>query len=163
MIRLLLVAWAAQTAAFDPDQEAKRLGTAPLAIQGTQSPSSVRVALLEGAGQIDLRLEGVWSGGGEDWTGTVRFSRKGRSVRMVSADRSSENDPVESASVLLSGGERFCIGSRCFRGTARVVPSGEGLALVDELGLEDYLLGVFRDDWPLGSHRLRFLDRLRCD
>jgi len=55
---------------------------------------------------------------------------------------SGRGQSVEAASVDLSVGDRFCLGSRCFRGNARLVPSGTGVAVVDVVDLEDYLLGV---------------------
>ncbi len=133
MIQLL---WTLATlvVAYDPVAEATRLSANPPAAAIAQP---VRVQVFEGNAPIDLRLKGAWRGVGKIWSESVRVQRAGGLVRISNASVT-----AESAAVALSGGDRFCIGSACFRGNARIVACGAGLAVVNELGLEDYLLGV---------------------
>ena len=114
--------------------EARRLALAPPA--ASSEGRNVRVSVFEGA-KAAVRLKGRWAGAGEEWTESVTIDRAGPDVRVSGAGAS-----VRSASVELSGGERFCLGSRCFRGALRAVPCGTGVAIVDVVDLEDYLLGV---------------------
>lgn len=124
---------AALAAASDPVAEAARLRSSPPVLGASRT---VRVEVFEGV-SVELRMKGAWQGEGRTWTGPVRAQRSGANVRISSSVGS-----AESTAVSLSGGERFCLGSRCFRGSLRIVVSGSGLALVNELDLEDYLLGV---------------------
>lgn len=118
-----------------PVDEARRIAAEPPPTGGSPR-REVRVVVLEGSRAV-LRLKGPWSGAGKVWSESVTVERSNAGIRAAGGGQS-----VEAAEIELSGGDRFCLGSRCFRGNARVVPSGSGLALVDVVGLEDYLLGV---------------------
>jgi stage II sporulation protein D len=130
----LLGALAGLAVAFDPMAEAARLQANPPTAGAAQT---VRVEVFEGTAPVELQMKGQWLCAGRNLTGSVRAQRSGANVKITSTAGT-----VESTAVLLSGGDRFCIGSKSFRGSARIVPNGGGLAVVNELELEDYLLGV---------------------
>ena len=129
----LLWTLATLSVAFDPMAEAARLQSNPPAAAVAQA---VRVQVFEGVGPVEIRLKGTWNGLGKEWSESVHLRRFGAGVRITGSAA------AESTAVVLAGGDRFCIGSSCYRGTARIVAVGAGLAVVDELGVEDYLLGV---------------------
>jgi len=102
------------------------------------APVQVRVALQEGVGQVQVLLAGTFLVGG-----------KPASDRTISVRRDGLDDlglalePDGSLlAVPLSPASSFRIGSRSYRGALRLRVLDHGLCVVNEVGLEDYLLGV---------------------
>jgi stage II sporulation protein D len=140
---LLLGAAASIAMAFDSPDEARRLLAQPPPVADTTPSRQVRVEVFEGAGPLDLRLKGPWQVEGSDTPDRIpdgsvlHVRREGERVGI-----SWPSGSGRFAEAAIGGGDRFCIGTKCFRGEVHVVPCGSGLAVVDHLGLEEYLLGV---------------------
>lgn len=148
----IAVFWAASAVwSFDPGSEAARLlGTdapAPLAIDATAVAATprpvdrpVRVVLREGAKALDVELRGEWiANGGRIPAGdvSVRLEGAGMSVAWVGGGL-----PVAGSVALSNGGGSFCLDRKCYRGDLRLEKLANGIAAVNHVALEEYLLGV---------------------
>lgn len=148
----IAVLWAASAVwSFDPGSEAARLlGTdapAPVAIDATAVAASprpadrpVRVVLREGAQALEVELRGEWSsGGGKVPAGGVSARMDGAGISVAWAGG---RLPASSSVTLSSGGGSFCLDKKCYRGDLRLERLANGIAAVNHVPLEDYLLGV---------------------
>jgi stage II sporulation protein D len=100
----------------------------------------IRVALDEGKAAVTCDLRGAWfSPSGQKLTGkaTARLDPQGVVVETMTA-----KVDLGSGGVLRSDAGTFCFGPKCFRGQVRFERLGNGIALVNQLSLEDYLIGV---------------------
>lgn len=98
----------------------------------------VRVALQEGVSSVQARLVGTFRAGTEDVTdrsATLRKAHLADAGFPLAPDGSLLLEPANEASY-------FSIGARRYRGALRIVNFGQGLAVVNEVAMEDYLLGV---------------------
>lgn len=121
----------ASSAAAEPSPETQSAASA--------APSPlVRVALREAAGRLEVSLLGTFLAAGAPFANRTFSVNKG--------GFSGLGPPREAdGSVLLVPGSAdavFRIGSRTYRGALRLVPQGGGCTAINELPLEDYLLGV---------------------
>lgn len=111
---------------------------APFPTPATAPSQIVRVALQEGVAEVQLRFSGDFRAGSSALS-TDRVSLRRGSLAQaglaLAPDGSLLLEPVDSSS-------HFAIGTRRYRGAVRVVSHGSGLAVVNELTMEDYLLGV---------------------
>ncbi len=102
------------------------------------APRVVRVVLREGAPQMEVRLVGAFSAGGQ--------SVGDRTVQLKPRDLSASGLPLESDGTILlvpsSETSSFSLGKRTYRGSLRLRRHDGALAAVNELDLEDYLMGV---------------------
>lgn len=161
----IVLFWVAKAAwSFDPGSEARRLmdseppapvqAEVPLAADPArpdpEPPSSrdeargriVRVVLREGEKKVKVDFRGAWTdASGRPTAGSVEFG--------LGADgivRSGEGQiPDRGAATLAfepSVGASFCLAARCYRGAVRLEKTASGIAVVDHVALEDYLLGV---------------------
>jgi len=98
----------------------------------------VRIALREGASQLEIRLVGAFLVAGRPFAD--------RTVVVQRSDLSASGLPLESdGSILIvpvSEASSFHLGKRSYRGSLRVRTVDRSLAAVNELALEDYLKGV---------------------
>ena len=98
----------------------------------------VRVALQEGVASVELKVAGTFRAGSQDVTDLGSTLRKGRLADAglpLASDGSLLLEPANTASY-------FSLGARRYRGAVRIVNFGSGLAVVNEVAMEDYLLGV---------------------
>lgn len=98
----------------------------------------VRVALQEGVGEVQLRFSGTFRAGAFVVSADRLSLRKGSLSEAgleLAPDGSLLLEPEDSSS-------HFALGTRRYRGAVRIVNQGGGLAVVNELAMEDYLLGV---------------------
>lgn len=99
---------------------------------------SVRVVLREGVGELDVRLIGAFRAAGQ--------SVSDRTLHLRYRDLAAAGLPLESDGSLLlvpvSEASSFGLGKRTYRGALRLRRHEGGLAAVNELDLEDYLMGV---------------------
>lgn len=147
----IAVLWAASAVwSFDPGSEAARLldgdAPAPLAIDATavvravSTARSVRIVLQDGVQALEFELRGPWSAiDGRILTGKASVRSEGD--RMV-VSCGGANLPAGSSVALSSDQGTFCIGAKCYRGTLRFEKLASGVAVVNHVALEDYLLGV---------------------
>jgi stage II sporulation protein D len=131
------------------------LALAPAAAAGTSG--NIRVALAE-------RLQNVEVSGGEiTVTGPGGCRRCGRRawrttlVRAITRGRSIEIDRRRGEVFQLRSGTPLRWNGRDYPGTIELARTGEGIVVVNEVGLEEYLVGVLRaevgDQWPLEALR----------
>jgi SpoIID/LytB domain protein len=113
-------------------------GDNPAASTVQTSSRTVRIVLREGASSVNL-----------GWTGTFRADSRtvpGSSLNLVKSDLAEAGLPLAPDGSLLlepvDSGSHFALGKRRYRGAVRIVRFGSGLAVVNELAMEDYLLGV---------------------
>lgn len=117
----------------------------PLAIRPSSLASFptgrlIRVALDEGKANVSCDLRGAWiAPSGQKLTGKVaaRLDPQGIVLETMTA-----RVDLGTGGVLRSESGTFCFGAKCFRGQVRFERLGNGIALVNQLSLEDYLLGV---------------------
>jgi stage II sporulation protein D len=124
------------------------LGLVLVAATGASAQSSIRVALADGVRVAELRgadIE-VTALGGEPggWrTGVVRAAPAGAVL---------EVDGRRAAGFRLRSAQPIRFNGREYPAAIELVRSGEGLAVVNELPLEDYVAGVLRaeasEKWP---------------
>lgn len=107
-------------------------------VRAATGPRAVRVVLREGAPQLELRLIGSFSVAGQGVAD--------RTVLVKARDLSASGLPLESDGTLLfvpaSEASSFALGKRSYRGSLRLRRHDGALAAVNELDLEDYLVGV---------------------
>ncbi|MEN9308480.1 MAG: hypothetical protein RL173_2412 [Fibrobacterota bacterium] len=146
-IALTLVAVAAWS--FDPGSEARRLddkdAPAPSAPALTNSKPTgarmVRVVLAEGRGAVEFELRGDWGEHqGHKLSGRISARDDGGSIRLSSGAWKLDAGPE--AAFLPEKAGSFCLDGRCYRGGVSLLRLANGIAVVNRLGLEDYLLGV---------------------
>ena len=141
----------------DPAQEARRLDERdPPAIAAAAPPAlaieacprvvpsrpagkSVRVALAEAKQTLEVELRGVWGApDGQKLAGRLD-ARLVAGVLAVSSGAWSQS----ASSVVLSPLQgSFCLGAKCYRGSLELQKLGSGIALINRLDIEEYLLGV---------------------
>ena len=167
MIRVgVVLFWVAQAAwSFDPGSEARRLqdGDAPTPVlvdsasvgpvadvptvpRGSKDPvvrtRVVRVVLREGEKSLAVDLKGEWrDSSGRRLSGSIeaKYENGGMSVSCGSVALGSGKASVAFDPV---GEGAFCVGGKCYRGGVRLERTPSGIAVVDQVSLEDYLVGV---------------------
>ncbi len=123
---------------FDPEGEAKRLQASAAATTSASPGGSriVRVALLEGVPRVELSFRGGRQAAGRRWSSLTARAESGQ-VRLVAPGVDTLVPSIEWA-----GDSLACIERRCYRGSIRLQPWAGGLLALNEVELEDYLLGV---------------------
>lgn len=119
------------------------------AATGASAQSTIRVAILDSARSVELRGTDIdvteLGGDGAAWRTTV--------VRATPAGGGVEVEGRRGAGFRLRSERPIRLNGREYPGTLDIVRSGEGVALVNELPLEDYVVGVVRaeasEKWPL--------------
>jgi stage II sporulation protein D len=131
------------------------LGLAPASATG-ELPA-IRVALVAGAPALELRgldIDVVEIGGCDR---CPRYGWRTDAVHAVASARGVEIDGRQAGSFRLRSDRPIRLNGREYRGGLDLVRNGDGLAVVNELPLEEYLVGVLRaeagDRWPLEALR----------
>jgi stage II sporulation protein D (peptidoglycan lytic transglycosylase) len=125
------------------------LGLVLLTAVGAAAQSTIRVAIADGARAVELR--------GTDIDvialGVEAVAWRTDVVRAAPAGPGLEVDGRRGASFRLRSERPIRLNGREYPGTLDVVRSGDGVAVVNELPLEDYVSGVLRaeasEKWPL--------------
>ena len=100
----------------------------------------VRVLLDEGKASFTCELRGTWiAPEGQKLTGRAVARAASRGVVLETIHMKVD---LGSGGVLRTDDGTFCLGPRCFRGQVRFERLPGGLVVVNQLPLEDYLLGV---------------------
>ncbi len=117
----------------------------------------IRVALVDGARAVELRgtdIEVVELGACPRCPGSAR---RATLVRAVAAGDGVEVDGVRAGGFRLRSDLPIRLNGREYTPPLEIVRNGEGLAVVNELPLEEYLAGVLRaeagEKWPLEALR----------
>jgi stage II sporulation protein D len=120
-----------------------------LAATGAAAQSTIRVALVDGARAVELR-------GSEIDVSEVGSERPGWRTNLVRAQPAGTGLDVDgrrAAAFRLRSESPIRFNGREYPATLELVRSGDGLAVVNELPLEDYVAGVVRaeanEKWPL--------------
>jgi len=138
------VAWS-----FDPGSEARRLddrdapalSVLPMPASAPSGARLVRVALVEGKTAVDLELRGDWGEHqGHKLSGRITARLDGQSIVVGNGAWSLQAGPEAVLKPEQQGS--FCLEGKCFRGSVSLLRLANGIAVVNELPLEDYLLGV---------------------
>jgi len=114
---------------------------------------TIRVALVESARTVELRGTDIEiSEIGSPWP-----PRRTSVVRATATGGVVEADGIRAAGFRLRSAGLIRLNGREYDGALELVPNGNGLAVVNELPLEDYVVGVIRaeagDKWPLEALR----------
>jgi len=137
------------------------LGLAMLLTLAAAPPVSaadtIRVAVVESARVVELRgvdIDVTELGG---CPACASPSRRAALVRATAAGGGVEIDGVRSAGFRLGSEQPIRFNGREYTGALEIVRNGDGLAVVNELPLEEYVVGVLRaeagDKWPLEALR----------
>ena len=128
------------------------LGFAALPVPPAHASGTIRVAIVENARGVELHgvsIEVNELGG----SGTDASAWRTDVVRAVAAGPSVEIDGRRARGFRLTSERPIQLNGREYPAALEVVKNGEGLAVVNELPLEDYLVGVLRAEagerWPL--------------
>jgi stage II sporulation protein D len=113
----------------------------------------IRVAVVEAARTVELRGTDIEiTELGSPWP-----PRRAAMVRATAGSGSVELDGIRAVGFRLRSAAPIRLNGREYDGTLDLVPNANGLAVVNELPLEDYLVGVLRaeagDKWPLEALR----------
>ena len=147
---LLALLCCASARGWDAGSEAASLERPSAAVaseSGSDASSAVvRVVLREGASSLDLSISGLFRTGGE--------AVSARTISVKEGDVAATGLALQSdGSLLLSPVDPesfFRVGTRTYRGSVRILPHGRGCTAINELPLEDYLLGVVPGE--IGRH-----------
>jgi stage II sporulation protein D len=128
------------------------LGFVALLVPSAHASGTIRVALLENTRAVELH--GVSVVVNElDGSGADASAWRTDIIRAVAAGPGVEIDGRRARGFRLTSERPIQMNGREYPGALEVVRSGEGLAVVNELPLEDYLVGVLRAEaserWPL--------------
>jgi len=114
---------------------------------------TIRVAVVEAARTAELRGTDIEIAD----LGTFSVPRRASVVRATAGSSGVELDGVRAAGFRLRSAGPIRFNGREYDGTLELLPNAGGLALVNELPLEDYIVGVLRaeagDKWPLEALR----------
>jgi stage II sporulation protein D (peptidoglycan lytic transglycosylase) len=114
---------------------------------------TIRVAVVETVRTVELRGTDI------EITdlGTLSTPRRASVVRAVAGNGGIELDGTRGLGFRLRSAGPIRFNGREYDGTLELLPNASGLALVNELPLEDYIVGVLRaeagDKWPLEALR----------
>jgi stage II sporulation protein D len=114
---------------------------------------TIRVAVVEAARTVELRGTDIEiTELGSPWP-----PRRAAVVRATAGSGTVELDGIRAVGFRLRSAAPIRFNGREYDGTLDLVPNGNGLAVVNELPLEDYIVGVLRaeagDKWPLEALR----------
>jgi len=114
---------------------------------------TIRVAVVEVARTVELRGTDIEvSEIGSPWP-----PRRTSIVRAAATGGVVELDGIRAAGFRLRSAAPIRMNGREYDGALELIPNGNGLAVVNELPLEDYVVGVLRaeagDKWPLEALR----------
>lgn len=120
-----------------------------LGASGAAAQSTIRVAVVDSARVAELRGTDIdvseLGAGGASWRTSV--------VRAVPAGALVEVDGRRGAAFRLRSDRPIRLNGRDYPATIEVVRSGDGVAVINELPLEEYVVGVVRaeavETWPL--------------
>jgi stage II sporulation protein D len=120
-----------------------------LAATGASAQSTIRVAIVEGARAAELRGTDIEV----TEPGVVARGGRTRVVRATAGPAGLDVDGRRGTAFRLRSARPIRLNGREYPGALDVVRSGDGLAIVNELPLEEYVAGVLRaeasDKWPL--------------
>jgi stage II sporulation protein D len=131
---------------------ATTIGLVAVLVSSVLASGTIRVAIVENARVVELRgvsievneLGGCCPSGGA-WRTDV--------VRAVAAGQSVEIDGRRASGFRLTSERLIRVSGRDYPAALEVVPTGDGVTVVNELPLEDYVVGVVRAEagerWPL--------------
>lgn len=124
------------------------LALALLPAAGASAQTTIRVAIVDQARAVELRgadLDVAELGGTAGWRASV--------VRAAPAGAGLEVDGRRGHAFRVRSERPIRLNGRDYPGTLDLVRSGDGLAVVNELPLEDYVVGVLRaeasEKWPM--------------
>jgi stage II sporulation protein D len=122
-------------------------------VASARASGTIRVALVEAARTVELRGTDIEiSELGSPWP-----PRRSSVVRAAATGGVVELDGIRAPGFRLRSTAPIRMNGREYDGALELVPAGGGLAVVNELPLEDYVVGVIRaeagDKWPLEALR----------
>ncbi|HET7343608.1 MAG TPA: SpoIID/LytB domain-containing protein [Methylomirabilota bacterium] len=140
---------------------AASVGVAALLALGLASPAAaletIRVALVESARSVELRGQDIEVSELGACGGCATTPRHAAVVRAVAAGAGVEIDGARAAGFRLVSERPIRFNGRDYAAALEIVRNGDGMAVVNELPLEDYVVGVLRaeagDRWPLEALR----------
>jgi stage II sporulation protein D len=120
-----------------------------LAATGAAAQSTIRVAIVDNARAVELRGTDIdvteLGGEGGGWRTSI--------VRAAASGAALEVDGRRGTAFRLRSERPIRVNGRDYPATLEILRSGEGLAVVNELPLEEYVVGVVRaeasEKWPL--------------
>jgi stage II sporulation protein D len=128
-----------------------------LSATGASAADTIRVALTENARSVELRGVDVDV---VELAGCERCARTGRRMSVVRAsvvNGSIEIEGRRASAFRLTSDRPLRFNGRDYPAVVELIRSGEGIAVVNEVGFEDYLVGVLRaessEKWPLEALR----------
>ena len=117
----------------------------------------IRVALVEGARSVELRGADIDVTELGVCTRCVPGPRRAAVVRAILTSEGVEVDGARAAGFRLRSDRPIALNGREYPAPLDVVRNGDGLAVVNEVPLEEYLVGVLRSEvgekWPLEALR----------
>jgi stage II sporulation protein D len=137
------------------------VGLAALLLLGAAAPAgaaeTIRVALVESARSVELRGVDIEVSELGACAGCAPAPRRMAVVRAVAAGAAVEVDGARAAAFRLVSERPIRFNGREYGAALEVVRAGDGLAVVNELPLEEYVVGVLRaeasEKWPLEALR----------
>lgn len=147
------------TPARFPRRIAARLALAVLAVlagwaTGADASGTIRVALVESAQTVELQGTDIEV---RPLAGTLRSGWRTGLVRATSTDSAIAIGRRAARGFHLRSGRPIRLNGREYGGTIELVRHGAGIAVVNELPLEEYLVGVLRGEagegWPAEALR----------
>lgn len=112
----------------------------PPDLPASLSARPIRVALDEAKSIVACELRGRWKDSvGRKWTGKISVRLDSRGIVLVG---SAGKRSLGAGATFHSPEGSFCYGPKCFRGDIRFERMANGIAVINLLPLEDYLLGV---------------------
>jgi stage II sporulation protein D len=118
---------------------------------------TIRVAIAEQARLVELRGEDLEVTGFASCERCVKIVARVDAVRAVPVAAAIEIDGRQAASFRIRSDRAIKMNGREYGDTLELVRNGDGIAVVNELGLEDYLVGVLRAEvgerWPAEALR----------
>ncbi len=136
------------------------VGVLALAIAARTSgggPDIIRVAIVEQARVVELRGDDLELTGFAGCERCVKIAGRVDFVRAVPVGAAIDVDGRQATSFRVRSDRGIKLNGREYGDTLELVRNGDGIAVVNELGLEDYLVGVLRgevgDRWPAEALR----------
>lgn len=120
-------------------------------------PDVIRVALVEQARVVELKGDGLDVTGFAGCERCVKIVARVDAIRAVPVGSAIEVDGRQATSFRVRSDRPIKMNSREYGDTLELVRSGEGIAVVNELSLDDYVVGVLRGEvgerWPAEALR----------
>jgi stage II sporulation protein D len=133
------------------------LGGLVAASSSGAGPDTIRVALAEQARVVELKGDDLDVTGFAGCERCVKIVARVESIRAVPAGSLIEIDGRQATSFRVRSDRPIRMNGREYGDTLELVRNGEGIAVVNELSLDDYVVGVLRGEvgerWPAEALR----------